>query len=211
MRQKRGSSPYKKLLLFLIAIAALLGGYYWGNQYAVQTTDYLNLHPLASPVTIKAVNLTHYGTQQRFSEKNFQGKWSLVLVGHHDLAISNDQLTLAVQIYNRLADKPDLQDSVQVIFLELDTNAIPAQAINYVRRYHPGFIAIGGDRTEVESLTRQIGATYKITTKGTDPQQIDHSTSMALITPTAQLAGVFTGRVDAVSISADIKTLDRER
>ncbi|PLY13344.1 MAG: hypothetical protein C0631_14435 [Sedimenticola sp.] len=205
MRRKH-SSPYQKILLFIIAMGALYGGYFWGSKHNIETRGYLNLHALAEPKALGSFQLLGQNGEP-FSNADFDDHWNLVIVGHPHSESSTDQLTLAVQIYNRLADAPDLQKQLQTLFLNLDSeNTNRTEVEKFLTHFNPDFLALDGDTENLEIFTREIGATFKITGTGAD-QRIVHSTSIALIAPDGRLIGLFTGRVDAVSISTDLKTL----
>ena len=206
MRQKQSKSPFQKTVLFITAVGALIIGYYWGNHHSVASLEYLNFHPLTIPKKIDHFILSGQ-SESIFSAENFLQHWNLIIVGHTHLKSASPQLTLATQIYNRLADKPNLQDQLQIIYLELDTESAQKKEIEeYVAHFNPEFIALTGNKKNVEQFTEEIGVIFK--TAGTVPEQrIDHSSSLTLIAPDGSLVGLFTGRVDAVSISQDLKTL----
>ena len=205
MRKKQQTKAFQKIILFILAIGAIYGGYYWGNQHALKKHDFLNLSPLATPTKITPFQLQTQGGI--FSESDLTDHWNLVIVGHAESESSPIQLTLAVQIHNRLADQPDLQKDLQVLFLDvsgMDTEI--DQITDFVKKYNRDFLALTGVQQQIDVFTKQIGTRFKRTNAGSETH-IDHSTSMALISPQAELIGLFTGKVDAVSIATDMKKL----
>jgi protein SCO1/2 len=209
MRQKRNSrSPRQKLALFIAAVLALYLGYFWGNQYAPKRT-WQALSPLQEPLRIGPLQLLdQFGNA--FTELRLQGHWNLLFFGYsRSEQATADLLTLAVQVVNRLAEWPELQENLQVIFVTLDPDHDkPGILLPFIDHYHPEFLALTGSRDQVRRLAHQSGVRFKRRDLSSgDEYRIDHSTSLALIDPEGRLLGLFTGVVDAVTIASDLKQI----
>ncbi|HXK58071.1 MAG TPA: SCO family protein, partial [Gammaproteobacteria bacterium] len=84
----------------------------------------------------------------------------------------------------------------------------PAVLNSLMSRFSPDFLALTGSPEEIRSLARSLGIIIRHSaTADSKDFRIEHSSSIALIDPDANLIGLFTGVVDAASIAADIKQL----
>ena len=194
--------------MFAVALAALLGGYFWGNQQVPLNKGLRNIHLLEHPKTISAFQLTdHLGAP--FTPTNFTGHWNMLFIGDtRDAQAPPAQLPLAPRIINRRAARPRLQQKTEVIFVTVDPEHDTPEALKpFIRHYSADFQALTGDDEQVRGLAHQLGMKYQRVEKKDGGYSIVHSSSIALINPQGELQGLFTGRVDASSIAQDIKQL----
>lgn len=194
--------------MFAVALVAILGGYFWGNQQIPLNQGLKNLHLLEHPKTISAFQLTNL-LGAPFTPANFTGHWNMLFIGYtRDEQTTPAQLTLATRIINRLADRPRLQQNTAVIFLTVDPEHDTPEALKpFIRHYSEQFQALTGDDEQIISLAHQLGMKYQRVEEKDGGYSIMHSSSIALINPQGKLQGLFTGRVDASSIAQDIKQL----
>jgi len=208
-RQRKPRTPAQRLALFLVAVVAVFGGYYWGQQYAPKVSGYLALSSLEQPTPVRPLRLLDQSGQP-FSQEGFKGHWNLVLFGYtRDEGNSREPLTLITQVVNRLADNPKLQGITRAVFITLDPDHDQPQVLHrFIRHYNRDFLALTGAMDQITSSAGQLGVSFK-RQPNTDGEgyRIEHSTSIALIDPDANLVGLFTGIVDAVSIASDLKQL----
>ncbi|MES9911494.1 MAG: SCO family protein [Candidatus Sedimenticola sp. 4PFRAG1] len=207
MRQKPSRNPLFKLVLFATALAVIYGGYHWGNRYSSYYTQTENLHLMQIPQQLTPFQLTDQH-KKTFSIQRLKEHWSLIFFGYsHAEQTAGEMLTLATRVHNRLADAPELQKNLQVVFVTLDPQRDDHQVLEeLVGRYSKDFIALTGDETEIRKLADQLGVIFKPRT-GAEEGIIDHGTSMALIDTQGELTGLFKGAVNAASMAADIKTV----
>jgi len=208
-RQRKPRSPAQRLALFLVAVFAVFGGYYWGQQYTPKVSGYHALSSLEQPTPIRPLQLLD-STDEPFSQAEFKGHWNLVLFGYtRDEGNSRGPLTLITRVVNRLADNPKLQSITRAVFITLDPDHDQPQVLQrFIRYYNRDFLALTGAMDQIANCASQLGVSFK-RQPNTDGEgyRINHSTSIALIDPDANLVGLFTGIVDAVSIASDLKQL----
>ena len=207
-KQQKTRSPKQRLALFSAAVLALIGGYYWGNQHTPRELPPSALSQLQQPRPIQSLQLLdQFGSG--FTEQRLHGRWNLLFFGYSNGDSARGLLTLATQVVNRLADRPDLQDQLRVIFVTLDPDRDrPEDLRSFVGHYHPNFLALTGPADEIQRFARELGVRFERRPQSADGDyQIDHGTSMALIDPDARLRGLFTGVVDAVTIATDFKQI----
>lgn len=210
MRQQRNSrSPTQKLALFTAAVLAVYVGYYWGSRYAPRELPQRALSQLQEPLPIHSLQLLdQFGNT--FTEQRLQGHWSLLFFGYrHSEQSTPALLTLATQVVNRLADRRELQQNLQVIFVTLDPDRDKPEVLQpFVGHYHPDFLALTGPMDQIRHLARQLGVQFQRQDEPSrEDYRIDHSTNIALIDPKGRTLGLFTGVVDAVTIASDLKLI----
>jgi protein SCO1/2 len=210
MRQQRNSrSPTQKLALFTAAVLAVYVGYYWGSQHGPRELPRQALSQLQDPVPIQSLQLLdQFGNA--FTAQRLHGHWNLLFFGYRNSEQSTPALlTLAVQIVNRLAERRELQENLQVIFVTLDPDRDKPEVLQpFVGHYHPDFLALTGPMDEIRHLARQLGVQFQRQDEPSrEDYRIDHSTNMALIDPKGRTLGLFTGVVDAVTIASDLKLI----
>ena len=203
-------APLRKLVLFACALSVLYLGYYWGGRHALQRAPQLSLTALRSPELIRIPPQLHDQYDQPFTDQRLRGRWTLMFFGYSRSRESSPALlTLATQINNRLADKQDLQNKLQVVLITVDPEYDRAEILNrYLAFYSPDFLALTGSIDAARLLGDQLGLRFHRRTEAEDASvRIDHSTSIALIDPSGRILGLFTGLVDAVKIARDLKQL----
>lgn len=209
-RKPRGKG--QRVLLFLIALAALYGGYYWGTLHRPVDGDVQLMRALAAPRPLGPFELLdQYG--EPFTAGSLKGHWNLVFVGYSRGEETNVLLTLASRIQNRLAATPDLQSAFRPILLSVDPDHDTVEVLQqFMKHYREGFIALTGPRDQLRGLADQLGARYRRReTAESGEREFDHSTGMALVDPDGALLGLFTGVVDPAGIAENIQLLAEER
>ena len=208
-RQQKPRTPVHKLIIFTFALAAVYGGYYWGNQHQPKISNYSLIRLLPAPRTLQSLDLTdQFGDP--FTDQRLIGHWNLIVFGlSQSRSESADILTLCTRILNRLAEQPELQQMTQVIFVTVDPERDkPAVLKDLMAHYSKDFLGVGGRIGQVEHLARQVGARFQRRAGENETEyRVDHSTSIALVDPQARLIGLFTGMVDAVNIASDLKQI----
>ncbi|MCB1752681.1 MAG: SCO family protein [Gammaproteobacteria bacterium] len=210
MRQRRIShSAAKRLVLFIVGVAVFYGSYYLGSRHAPMVPRFLNFRALEKPQALANLSLRdHYGNP--FDAQRLTGHWNLVIFGYTGAVNSvRDRLILITHVKNRLAALPHLQQITRGLLVTVapDTDK-PAVLNSLMSRFSPDFLALTGSPEEIRSLARSLGIIIRHSaTADSKDFRIEHSSSIALIDPDANLIGLFTGVVDAASIAADIKQL----
>ena len=210
MRQRqRPQSATAKLLLFVVAVAALYGSYYLGTRHAPRAPRFLNFTELEKPRPIEDLALRdQYGNP--FTERRLIGNWNLVIAGYTGAAEPlMDRLTLITYAKNRLADHPDLQQITRGLFITVDPDTDTPEVLNaFMARFSPDYLALTGSAEAIDSTGRALGFIVS-RSRMAEPKdyRIEHSSSIALIDPDANFIGLFTGALDAASIAADITRL----
>jgi protein SCO1/2 len=115
-----------------------------------------------------------------FSNAQLANKWSLFFIGYTSCPdvcpTTMGKLTAA---YPELLKDVDLQ----IIFLSVDPQRDSQdRLLSYMNFFNPEFTAATGEHSQLFPLTRDLGFVYAMVGEGQN-YQVDHSASMALISP----------------------------
>lgn len=127
-----------------------------------------------------------------FNQNNLRGKWSLLFIGYTNCPdVCPTTLTDLTNIYNKIA--ANLQEQTQVIFLSVDPERdTPEHLGQYISYFNDDFVAITGDKLEIDKLVRTLGGVYAVNKSEGDFYTVDHSARIFLINPLGQRYGMVT-------------------
>lgn len=199
------------LMARLIMIVAALGlfavGYYWGNQYK---------YGKPSPPAIEGVLIQpppelpgfelHDAQGQAFTAASFNEHWTLLAFGDLALAPGHQAITRMIEVYNRLAQNPELQDLIQLVVVEEHQNQALAQDFG---RLTEALMPLSGDPGELGRLRASLGASAgesKGSNEGPDAAP-PAPAPLFLIGPEGRLLALFPNAQPAASIAADLAAI----
>ncbi|OJA00883.1 hypothetical protein BEV13_01990 [Rickettsiella grylli] len=150
------------------------------------------------------------GSNQPFTNLNFKGHYSFLFFGFtHCQNICPLTMTLLTQLYSELnAEKLTLP---QIIFITLDPrHDTPPVVGAYVKAFNPRFIGVTGPSAGIQQLSKQLGVVYLQQDSSSENNiQIDHSGTLYLINPEAQLVAIFSPPHNKANIKQDYKAIVR--
>ena len=188
------------------ALLALVGGYYWGNQYkySYRPNDRPPLQNLSATLLRQAKPLADFElTSHRgatITPVNLGGRWSLLFFGCSRCAGTPDTLARLLRVRNRLADRPLLQDTTLLIMVTVEPDRDDALELDaLVGGFGPGFVGLTGPESQIAGLARQLGMP--------EPGQGGADPPLFLLAPGGIPVAIFTAASRAPDISADFKRI----
>ncbi|OGT37127.1 MAG: hypothetical protein A3F12_05355 [Gammaproteobacteria bacterium RIFCSPHIGHO2_12_FULL_38_14] len=140
------------------------------------------------------------GTHQAFSNQQFTNHWTLLFFGYtHCGNVCPMTLSLLNRAYQQLQQKYPL---LQVVFISLDPERdTPAALLKYTQSFNPRFIGVTGKLQDIRKLQSQFGifATQDMN------NEIVHTSSVLLINPQGQWAGLFKSGLNANELADAFK------
>jgi len=203
------------LLAFSLAVLSVLSGilFYKLLQLRGQT----NLQSLIVLPETRIVGdfILQDETGKDFSLADFKGNWSLLFFGFtHCPDICPNTLYQLQQVRAELARHMP-ESALPVIYLvsvdpERDT---PARLAEYLAFFDPAFKGLSGDDRQMRALTMQLGIAYHVAEheEGSQEYAVDHSASLILLNPQAQMYGVFPAPQQTEAISHDLMAVIKEK
>jgi protein SCO1/2 len=130
---------------------------------------------------------------QTFTSANLMGHWSLVFVGYtYCPDICPTTLAELKGIYPALQKIPS-EFPIQVVLVSVDPKRDTPKRLNeYINFFHPDFIGVSADHPQLFPLVRAMGMMYSMSESTDNPNYlVDHSSSVVVINPKAQVVGRF--------------------
>lgn len=183
------------------AIGLFLVAYYWGNHYK---------HGKSSPAVIAGilvhppVELPGFDLRDApglpFSAASFSEHWTLLSFGDLSQASGHLAITRMIEVRNRLASDPDLQEMVQLALASERQDPILAQDFD---RLSPSVRILSGASGELQRLRASVGAPPPQGAADT----LDGAPPFYLIGPSGRLVALFTAAQTPGSIASDLSAI----
>lgn len=165
------------------------------------------LRPLLLP---EAHTLTPFTLQDQdgtpFTLERLRGGWSLVFFGYtHCPDICPTTLAMLKGVAKKLEAQPAVSADTRVFFVSVDPKRDTLPHLKeYIAYFDPDFVAVTGERREIDNLSRQLGAMYMFDgdTSGND-YIVNHSATVALVDPQGQWVARFNPPHTVTKFSSD--------
>lgn len=152
--------------------------------------EFISMYPQARALPEFSL-VDHKG--EVFDLNRFKQHWSLLFVGYTFCPdICPTTLAELKGIYPQLQEINSTAP-IQVVFLSVDPKRDNTARLNeYIQFFHPDFTAVSGKHDQLFPLVRAMGMMYSISESTDNPNYlVDHSSSVILINPLAQVIGRF--------------------
>lgn len=190
------------VLMGLAAIIAVVAGVWLG--YSTQQQDRSSAEkppaiqgailPNARPLT--DVDLKAAGDRS-FTLKDFKGYWNLIFVGYTNCPdVCPTTLSVLSQV-DKLMEEQGLAPP-RIVFISIDPQRDTLDLIDqYVKYFNDKFIGITGGDDRLASISRQMSVVYARApgadgSMSEDNYLMDHSSSLILLNPDAQVQAILT-------------------
>ena len=133
-------------------------------------------------------------TGSSFGADRFEGKWTFIYFGY---TYCPDVCPLSLvdlnQVQKRLAEAGMDEDNAYMMVSVDPVRDRPERLGEYVTYFNPKFQGATGEPEELDRLTRQFGAVYRVPEAPEDDSYlVDHSSTITLINPEGELQAIFT-------------------
>jgi hypothetical protein len=199
VRNRRG--PTARIVMFAAATGLFLVGYYWGNQY-----KYRDAEPPAiggvlmrPPVALPGFELRDSGGLP-FTSDDLSGSWTLVAFGDLGRKAGHLAVTRMVDVYNRLADRQELQETLQLALVAEEHDLGLARDF---ARLSPALKLLSGETTEV----RRLGAALGASRPGEAGPAEREDPAFYLVGSQRRLLALFPGSQPTASIALDLAAI----
>jgi protein SCO1/2 len=200
---------FQKIFLTLVITTLLsLASFFWLFSHRQNSPD-LQAILWPEPKPLQAFTLIDQH-QQPFTLERLNGKWTFLFFGYTSCPdICPTTMTVLKTVYERLQqDLKETPTKIQVVFISVDPQRdTPKQLAEYVAFFNQEFIGVTGVETEINGLTRTLGAGYLKQPGGTaGDYQISHTSTIFLIDPQQRLyAGFSPPQVPETIVSQSLK------
>ena len=171
-------------------------GFFWPNQKQLQAFDLIDQF------------------EQPFGLDRINDQWSMMFFGYTycpDICPITLSSMREVKSILDSVDKNSLPET-QFVFISVDGERdTPERLAEYIGYYNEEFVAASGDKSQVDSLAKQIGIPYEIEEhkEGETDYLVAHSGSLFLTSPTGTLAAIFHPPYDTRKIAERIQQVQQ--
>jgi len=191
-----------QLRFSVLALAGIVGvglaaSGYW-MQWRSQSSGYSGAQELPALVTLperralaKFTLVDDAGNV--FDTQSLEGRWSFVFFGFmHCPDICPTTLQELSLVKRAILAEGVPEQAFQVVFVSVDPERDKSEQLaEYVAYFDSGFKGVTGSIGQLTNLTRQLGAPFMLgENSGDDVYEVAHSSSVYLIDPAGQYAGV---------------------
>ena len=138
---------------------------------------------------------------------DFNGRWSLMFFGFTHCP---DICPASMQVMSDMVaaiDDPDVVEDLRIYFISVDPERdTPELLSSYVSYFNPAFTGATAAPEKLLPLTRSLGIRHQISNRveGSATYDVEHSSSIVLINPQAEFAGLFSAPHDALAMARDM-------
>jgi protein SCO1/2 len=207
------------LVAGLAALVAL--GFLAGRNLQEPAPGLTGMTVFDPPTPLPAFRL-HDQHERVFDPERLRGRWSFVFFGYTHCPDICPTTLVVLRDVQRLVGGAD--QGIQYVLVSVDPGRDTAAVLRrYVAYFHPEFVGATGPDTELQRLTRALGAYYSrepaqgggpATAPGValpppslESYEVAHSAAIFLIDPEARLRALFAGPHDAARLVDGFKRL----
>lgn len=165
---------------------------------------------LPLPQDISPFHLVSADTKD-FTNENLKGKWSFLFFGFTNCPELCPATLTTLNKMIALLTEHKVEQIPQVVFISLDpARDTPSTMKQYLASFNKDFVGLTGSEDSLKKLTSEFSVLYaKVTKNATEKDYvIDHSGTLLLVNPNAQLVAVFSTPHDATKLSHDLRTIE---
>jgi protein SCO1/2 len=207
MNQTQNNTRFLLLAISLAILAALAGALLWKMLEIRQQQNLQSLIVLPEPKIVADFALLDESAQD-YSLADLEGRWSLLFFGFTACPdVCPNTLYQLKQVRTDLLAELDESEIPIFYLVSVDPDRDSPQALaDYLQYFDPAFKGLTGDDPQLRALTMQLGIAYHVEDHqpGDKEYMVDHSASLILMNPKAQLYGVFPAPQQAAQISNDL-------
>lgn len=194
-----------RLLIISVCVAAVAIG------FLLNTTDQsTNAKPEISgfafpdPAALADVQLISEN-EESLTEDFFKGDWTFIYIGY---TFCPDACPISLNILSQMyadLESQEANGNVKALLVSVDPERDSPQRLKeYVKYFNENFIGATGTDKNLASFARQVSAVYSLPDdRSSDNYLVDHSSSIILINPNAEVHAIFTPPQKADLLAAD--------
>ena len=147
-----------------------------------------------------------------FDLKSLESRWSFIFFGFmYCPDICPTTLYDLSQVKQEIVAQGISESDIQFVFISVDPARDKAEQIQrYVQYFDPAFLGATGSIGQLTNLTRQLGAPFRAEPEtATNVYEVTHSSTVYLVDPLGQYAGIISPPLVASEVAAQFSELYR--
>ena len=213
--QNKTKPKYTNAILIIVALLSLGLGYWFSQQYHIQSRDGSIPAGLEATVLDKARPLSPFALQdhngQAFTDQTLKGHWNFLFFGYtHCPDVCPIALKVMQDTWKQIPHDSADKAAARMFFISVDPDRdTPELLKQYVSYFDPSFIGVTGKADEIDKLTGQLGILYGFEDKDpkTGSYNVNHSAQFVLIDPQGRLRAVISPPHDPATIASNFQSI----
>lgn len=205
----------RQLLLAAVAfavIAMFLGMWTKHNHQVSAGIQLENGTLLPVPQDIAPFQLVNLD-QQPFTKDSLAGHWNLIFFGFTRCPELCPTTLATLDKTYQILEHRNKVPMPQVVFISVDPERDNPDTIkNYLASFNKNFVGATGDKENLKQLTAQLNILFmkvqKQNNEDSNDYQIDHSGTILLVNPNAQLLAIFSTPHSEDALSHDVEEIE---
>lgn len=193
------------LLIILLFSTVGLATWYEFNNYSTPAQNRLRTTTLLSPHK-RLPNFSLIDTHNKiFTEEAFLGHWTVLFFGYADCPdICPATLSLLKETWRHLPKTKSIFKP-QVVFASINPMVDNLETLRkFINQFNPDFIGITGDYLEMQKLATALNIYAKSELNKQGQMIINHSSSLLIINPKAELHAVISSAPQLENLVHDL-------
>ena len=194
-----------------IFIACLLGSNAHGSQSAstpqvkqqIQSAGYY----LPETLSLQKFDLLDHDGRA-FTVANLRGRWTLLFFGYTHCPDVCPTTLAQLRATRKLLARESPAAQIAVVLVSVDPQRDSSEQLKqYVGQFGTDFIGVGGSPSNVDRFAQQFRVKYAISGRTSTTYLMDHTSSVALITPDAKLRALFSPPLRPEGLAQDLQRI----
>lgn len=197
--------PSPKLPWIFVGLAALSAGLIAALLIRPQPLVLVSATALQTPRPVADFKLVNEQGQPA-DLGSLRGQWTLLFAG---FTYCPDVCPTTLNLLNRVVEPLGAEAPLRVLLLSVDPDRDTPERLNkYLAQFNPRFSGLTGSEASIEQLQRGLGLlSVKVAGTGKDSYTVDHSSSLVLLNPQAEIVAYISPPFDATAITGDLRIL----
>jgi protein SCO1/2 len=190
------------ITLFLATVGIVRLNNNFDTSAVLSSTSTLKVNGFLLPKTLPLANVEFTSTNTSLiSTDDFENKWTLLAVGYTECP--DVCPTTLLKLDHVLKDIP-IDERPKVAFLSIDITPNNIDKLSaYMNYFNEDFIGLSTTTAQLDDFFQHLGASYSIKKSATGSLEIEHSSSIFLISPDKEYVANFPYMLTAGQISQD--------
>jgi len=166
-------------------------------------------YALPQPLALQSFRLIDQHGHE-FTLADLRNRWTLLFFGYTHCPDVCPTTLAQLRSVKELLSKQAASVMPAVVFVSIDPQRdSSAQLKQYTEQFGTDFTGVGGDPRAIDAFAQQFKAKYAIASGASTTYLIDHTSSVALINPNAQLHVLFSVPLRPEAVAVEIQRLTK--
>ncbi|HEY8521769.1 MAG TPA: SCO family protein [Gammaproteobacteria bacterium] len=162
---------------------------------------------LPEPLPLEPFTLVDHDSQP-FTRDRLEGRWTLLVFGYTHCPDVCPVTLAQVRDTRALLEQEAPALDVAAVFVSIDPERdTPERVADYVAAFDEDLVGVTGTAEAIAAFAGQLRVKYAPTERSAGGYLVDHSSAVALLTPRAEIAALFSVPLRPERLAADLRAI----